>query len=220
MLRALVLACLAVSSCLGTATLARADDRVVSWGFELGAGGNSKESGPYIQRLRDFGFHGEGAEYSGLRYHVAIDRRVLRYFAVGVDLTRLDTFDFARDDKESRARLVPATFSWDTAAASVYGRVGYPVMPEIYPFFHLGVGAAWANSELELQNQPKSEHTQWGPMATVGVGLQLTSPNAGVSFAYLHTFASPLHNELGDRQESGGSYWMISLRIQLLETGL
>jgi Outer membrane protein beta-barrel domain len=227
MLRPALLCWLALACCPLDAltSRARADEgskpeAFPSWGFELGLGTMTSHDGPYMRRLGDFGFDTGFDTTSGLKVHVALDRRVLHYFAVGVAYAHLESYEYRRDQSVSDARLVPGNFEWTTKTMSAYARAGYPVIPEFYPFVHLGLGAAWTSSTLALEGSPTSEDTVWGPSATIGVGVHATTPHFGLALGYLHTFASVLENDLGDEHDSGGSYAVIALRFQFMEDEL
>jgi hypothetical protein len=146
-----------------------------------------------------------------------LDRRILRYFAVGLDYAHLESFDFKRDQEISGVKLVPGTFSWNTTALALYLRAGYPIVPELYPFVQLSAGAAWASTRLLLEGASQSSESALGPLASVGVGVHLASPYMGVAICTGYSFASVLDNRIGDEHSSSGAFFLVSLRVQTLE---
>jgi hypothetical protein len=219
----LVLGLLACTIAMSIGSRGMAEDskpaRQPVWGLEVGFGLGGERESPYIDRLKVFGFDGDDKR-PGLQLHAAFDRRFLRYFALGVDYARIETFSFERDAEASSAKLVPGSYAWDTSALSLYLRAGYPIAPELYPFVQLAGGAAWATTELHIEGASRSKQAQHGPQGSVAIGIHVTSPHVGVAVCAGYLVASFLENRIGDAHSSGGGFVQLSLRLQSMEGDL
>jgi uncharacterized caspase-like protein len=226
------------SSDLGGAGTTRAgsapvgpDQRREGWFVELSAGSTRyARDDDYEQRLDAFGYQRGGDAYVGtIDLELALGRRLLPNFAVGVGYFDLDALSYESTTDSERTFELDAAGAWAFAQGDLF--LGERRFLNV--FLRGGVGYAFADSVFAARPVlPQSsqgeisessrlmdvEDSYGGALLGAALGVQVNLATVfGLQLQGRYTYAPIVDNELGDTHDVGGLSVMFGLRFRTWE---
>jgi hypothetical protein len=197
--------------------------REPTWGFELAAGWGYGIDDGYTERLADFGFERDqpflGDDLASGHLELSVTRYIGARVHLGASYLTLAGDDFTRSsDTETE------TFGFSSQALLGFARLTYPLTWRyssgrwggLIPFADLGVGAARANSSLQIGEMDPTDEVHWGPMFSAAAGGQLMIlPAFGLYAKARYAVAPTIDNLIGDTHDVGGWFFSAGLRVAI-----
>lgn len=175
------------------------------WTLELGVGGQSRNTSPYIDRLKGFGYEQQFDLFEA-ETSIRFGKRITSHLTTLIGWRTLDDARWRLDDGDAAQEHEYTGEAFEgLLRASMLGLSDF-----VGIYGQLGLGVAHVHDTLS--GAPAQSH--WGPMLSLGAGIQIL-PRSLVG-AYLegtYTVAPTLENRLGDTHDVGGFGAMFGLRV-------
>jgi hypothetical protein len=189
-----------------------------AWSIELTLGMASERRDAYTDRLEDFGFRepirwADGG--SSARLQLAVSRQLGPHLSAVVDLQSQDQGHYERDLQSTPERQVVEDFDWSSFALAGHVRAHTDVWDNALRLYtQLGAGVGWLHSELESDGE-----THVGPTLSAAGGVfWMPWRHFGWGLRASYDYAPLLVNEFGERHDSGGLAFGLSLRYRTWRT--
>ena len=217
-----------------TAGLAATRGTREGWLFELGLGvGYGHGEDAYLRRLDEFGFYPSEIDGdTGLRYQLAIGRRLLPNLALGISYFNLNGGSATRNVEFTQ------NFDWSAHAFTAYvqGDIGLGDRRLLNFYARLGGGFsyAWTTLQAVVPESPIADqdpafqdttvHTEEitenyvRPVGWASLGIQLTPTDLfGFHIEGRFELAPAIENRLGETRDVGGASVLVGINFRSWE---